>query len=109
MVTLAFGFGSLSGWDLFIILGIGLLIFGGRLPQVGKNLGKGIVEFKKGLKSVQDDIDDAGDDDRPAKRRDSLPEGDRAYRAPDRDPASDADRRVSRQDVGSARPADEAH
>jgi sec-independent protein translocase protein TatA len=27
------------------------------LPEVGKNLGKGIVEFKKGLKAVEDEVD----------------------------------------------------
>jgi sec-independent protein translocase protein TatA len=42
-------FGNLFGVDGLIILAIGLLIFGRRLPEVGKNLGKTIVEFKKGL------------------------------------------------------------
>jgi len=41
--------GNLFGVDGLIILAIGLLIFGRRLPEVGKNLGKTIVEFKKGL------------------------------------------------------------
>jgi sec-independent protein translocase protein TatA len=35
--------------ELIVIAAIGLLLFGKRLPQVGRNLGKGIVEFKKGL------------------------------------------------------------
>jgi sec-independent protein translocase protein TatA len=30
---------------------------GKRLPEVGKSLGKGIVEFKKGLKGVKDEMD----------------------------------------------------
>jgi len=47
-LTLA-NFGNLFGVDGLIILAIGLLIFGRRLPEVGKNLGKTIVEFKKGL------------------------------------------------------------
>lgn len=42
-----------------IILVIMLLLFGRRLPEVGKSLGKGIVEFKKGLKGVEDEIEDA--------------------------------------------------
>lgn len=41
--------GSLFGVDGIVVLAIGLLIFGRRLPEVGKNLGKTIVEFKKGL------------------------------------------------------------
>ncbi len=40
-----------------VILIIALLLFGKRLPEVGKSLGKGIVEFKKGLKGVEDDIE----------------------------------------------------
>jgi len=32
------------------------LLFGKRLPEVGKSLGKGIVEFKKGLKGIEDDV-----------------------------------------------------
>ena len=48
------------GWPEMVVLGIlGVLIFGKRLPEVGKSLGKGIVEFKKGLKGVEDEVDDA--------------------------------------------------
>ena len=43
--------------EMMIIMVIGLLLFGKRLPEVGKSLGKGIVEFKKGLKGIEDDID----------------------------------------------------
>ena len=42
-------FNNLMGMDGLIILVLGLLFFGRRLPEVGKNLGKTIVEFKKGL------------------------------------------------------------
>ena len=41
---------------------IGLIIFGKRLPEVGKSLGKGIVEFKKGLQGLNDEIESAGKD-----------------------------------------------
>ena len=37
--------------DLVIPSVIGLLFFGRKLPEVGKNLGRTIVEFKKGLNS----------------------------------------------------------
>jgi sec-independent protein translocase protein TatA len=46
--TLA-AFGNFFGFDGFVVLVIGLLLFGRKLPEVGKNLGKTIVEFKKGL------------------------------------------------------------
>lgn len=54
-------FGSF-GWQELLILGLlALLFFGRRLPEVAKNLGKGIVEFKKGLKGIEDDMNTAGD------------------------------------------------
>jgi sec-independent protein translocase protein TatA len=42
---------------LIVLLVIALLVFGKRLPEVARSLGKGIVEFKKGVKGVEDDID----------------------------------------------------
>jgi sec-independent protein translocase protein TatA len=41
---------------MMLLAGLGLLIFGKRLPEVGKNIGKGIVEFKKGLKEAENEI-----------------------------------------------------
>jgi len=58
LTTLAF-LGNLGPWEIIIILVIALLIFGKRLPEVGKSLGKGIVEFKKGLHGVEDEIKSA--------------------------------------------------
>lgn len=74
--TLAF-IPNFSGWELLIILVVGLLIFGSRLPSVGKNLGKSIVEFKKGIKGVEEEINKA---EQPAPR--AITEGGTAYRAP---------------------------
>ncbi len=37
-----------------------LLLFGKRLPEVGRSLGKGIIEFKKGLAGVGEEIQQAG-------------------------------------------------
>lgn len=48
-----------GGLEWLLIAGAGLLIFGKRLPEVGRSLGKGIVEFKKGLKGIEDDVDQA--------------------------------------------------
>lgn len=49
-------FGSIGYQELIIIAVIGLLIFGKRLPEVGRSLGKGIVEFKKGLAGIEDEV-----------------------------------------------------
>ena len=43
--------------EMIIILIIGVLLFGRRLPEVGRYLGKGIVEFKKGIKGIEDDVE----------------------------------------------------
>ena len=45
--------------EMLIIGVIAVLLFGKRLPEVGRSLGKGIVEFKKGIHGVEDDIDTA--------------------------------------------------
>ena len=54
-----FGFfeGLGSPTHLFLLLIIGILFFGKRLPEMGRSLGKGIVEFKKGLKGLEDEIE----------------------------------------------------
>src|SRR4051812_7899694 len=58
-----------GGAEWILILAFGLLIFGKRLPEVGRSLGKGIVEFKRGLKSVEDEVSMVDDDiDRPRKQ-----------------------------------------
>jgi len=48
---------QMPGIEEWIVIGaIGLLLFGKRLPEVGRSLGKGIVEFKKGLKGIEDEV-----------------------------------------------------
>ena len=36
---------------------IGVILFGKRLPDVGRYLGKSLTEFKKGMKGLEDDLD----------------------------------------------------
>ena len=51
------GFLPNLGWFEMLIIGVVmLLLFGRRLPEVGRSLGQGIVSFKKGLKEVGDEI-----------------------------------------------------
>ena len=57
---------SLGPQELLIILAVGVLLFGRRLPEVGRSLGKGIVEFKKGLHGIEDEIDQGARASAPA-------------------------------------------
>ncbi len=50
-------FGLPGGTEWIVIGVVALLIFGRRLPDVARSVGKSIVEFKKGLRDVKDDID----------------------------------------------------
>jgi sec-independent protein translocase protein TatA len=60
------------GWqELLIIAVIALIIFGRRLPEVGRSLGKGIVEFKKGLQGLEDEVENAGKQDTQPPRIES--------------------------------------
>lgn len=56
--TLAWGFAG--GWEWIVILVVALLIFGKRLPDIARSVGKSLTEFKKGIneaKEVKDDLE----------------------------------------------------
>ncbi len=48
---------NLGPMEMLVVMGIAVLLFGKRLPEVGRSLGKGIVEFKKGLRGIEDELD----------------------------------------------------
>ena len=74
---------NIGPMELIIVLVIVLLIFGPkRLPGLGKQLGRGMREFKDSI-SGKDRDDDDDEDDRPATRREvetalGRPEGEQA-------------------------------
>jgi sec-independent protein translocase protein TatA len=55
-------FGQIVAWmpgpmESMFLLALGVLLFGRKLPEVGRSLGKGIVEFKKGLRGLEDEVE----------------------------------------------------
>ncbi|KPK44546.1 MAG: hypothetical protein AMJ65_02790 [Phycisphaerae bacterium SG8_4] len=65
--TLAFG--AFSHWELLVVLIVALLIFGRRLPDIARSMGKSLTEFKKGINEAKEtkdefvnDVKDIGND-----------------------------------------------
>ena len=51
-------FGLPGGPEIIIIIFVVVLLFGGKkIPELAKGLGKGIREFKEGMKQIDDDDD----------------------------------------------------
>ncbi len=49
-------FPNLNPMELMVVFGLAVLLFGKRLPEVGRSLGRGIIEFKKGIRGVEDEF-----------------------------------------------------
>jgi sec-independent protein translocase protein TatA len=58
---------GLGGSELILILGVGLLLFGGKkLPELARGLGQGIKEFKKATGNASDEIRHSFEETLPA-------------------------------------------
>jgi Tat protein translocase TatB subunit len=51
-------FGSIGGFEMLVLLVIGLLVFGPRrLPEIGRTLGKAMVEFRRAAMELRSSIE----------------------------------------------------
>ena len=67
---------AMIGWqELVVIAVVAVLIFGRRLPDVGRSLGEGLLEFKKGLRGVKDDVQETAEQADDALRTDQAEGG----------------------------------
>lgn len=102
---LALGMPGLTEW--IIIGALGLLIFGKRLPEVGRSLGKGIVEFKKGLKGIEEDVTQVDEQVDHSSSRRVLTHDDRKA-DPKFDPYTGKPVAAAKFDPYTGKPVDEA-
>jgi sec-independent protein translocase protein TatA len=60
-----FGFLGLGVGEIVVLVIIGVLLFGKRLPDMAKYIGKSVVEFKKGMHGLETGFDDIANPNAP--------------------------------------------
>lgn len=63
-------FGNLGAGEIILILLVILILFGvKKIPELARGIGKGMSEFKKGLKDVEDEIKTADKDQKKVEEK----------------------------------------
>jgi len=63
-------FGNLGWPEIILLLLVALLLFGAKkLPEVGRSMGKGIREFKKALRGIDEDIEKGDKEENKEKEK----------------------------------------
>ena len=110
--------GPLGFQEVALILIVGLLLFGARLPEVGRSLGRSLMEFKRGLAGVKDqigDLDAESDrliDDELERRRqksDAAYAEDAGYPSDDIDPHHDFEEDPEHGRAEDPKPGEDDH
>ena len=65
-------FGNFGAGELIVVLLVILVLFGAKkIPDLAQGLGKGMKEFKKAIKDVEEDITSAASDDKKTENKNS--------------------------------------
>ena len=68
--------GGIGTWEILLIFLVILLLFGAkRIPDIAKSVGKGVTEFKRGLRDLQDEIETGVEP--PPKSDDKTPDSEK--------------------------------
>jgi len=68
-----FGIGP---WEMAVIAVVLLIVFGNRLPEAMRNLGRSVLEFKRGMRETENSLNDAAHSEQPVAEK-KLPESNR--------------------------------
>jgi sec-independent protein translocase protein TatA len=98
--------------EMVIILLIAVLLFGKRLPEVGRSVGKGLIEFKKGLRGIDDEGETAGSTATVTPPREEVDDRDKAtapkFEPPTSEPKPESDEEPTAAGQTPAGSAEEA-
>ena len=63
MIAYPLFLGSLGFWEIFLIVLVIVLLFGGKkIPELMRGVGKGVKSFKQGMNEVEDELKEATKD-----------------------------------------------
>ena len=68
--------------EMIIFLFIALLLFGKRLPEVARSMGKGVTEFKKGLRGFEEEVRNEESTPAAAQKRPNVASDEQVASAP---------------------------
>ncbi|MBP90278.1 MAG: Sec-independent protein translocase TatA [Planctomycetaceae bacterium] len=69
MLNSLLAIGMPGPFEMMIIGVIMLLLFGNRLPSLMRSLGRGVIEFKKGVHGIEDELESSIEND-PSEDKD---------------------------------------